>query len=58
MQAFTPVSSAATTRQISLIWRHLGRHCHALVSAPIGGYLEPSLSMPRLTRTSAALTCS
>jgi len=41
MQAFTPVSSAATTRQISLIWRHLGRHCHALVSAPIGGYLRP-----------------
>ncbi len=26
--------------------------------AQIGGYLEPSLSMPRLTRTSAALTCS
>ena len=23
-----------------------------------GGYLEPSLSMPRLTRRSAALTCS
>ena len=22
-----------------------------------GGYLEPSLSTPRLTRTSAALTC-
>jgi hypothetical protein len=40
MQAFTLVSSAATTRQISLIWRHLGRHCHALVSAPIGGYLR------------------
>jgi hypothetical protein len=25
--------------------------------APNGGYLEPSLSTPRLTRTSAALTC-
>jgi len=27
------------------------------IGAPIGGYLKPSLSMPRLTRTSAALTC-
>jgi hypothetical protein len=26
--------------QISLICRRLGRHCHALVSAPIGGYLR------------------
>ena len=26
--------------------------------APNGSYLEPSLSMPRLTRTSAALTWS
>jgi len=28
------------------------------VAAQIGGYLEPSLSTPRLIRTSAALTCS
>jgi hypothetical protein len=28
------------------------------ISAPNGGYLEPSLSLPHLTRTSAAWTCS
>jgi hypothetical protein len=27
-------------------------------TAPNGGYLKPSPSMPRLTRTSVALTCS
>jgi hypothetical protein len=35
-----------------------GSCCHAPAGAQNGGYLEPSLSMPRLTRRSAALTCS
>jgi hypothetical protein len=37
--------------------RRLVAHPPVIVS-PTDRYLEPSLSMPRLTRTSAALTCS
>ena len=33
-------------------------HADAWIAAQIGCYLEPSLCMPHLTRTSAAWTCS
>jgi hypothetical protein len=40
------------------ICAHHGRTVTRQSAAPNGGYLEPSLSTPRLTRTSVALTCN
>ena len=52
------VAREIVPRQIDLIWAPLLTSAERTNGAHNGGYLEPSLSMPRLTRTSAALTCS
>ena len=44
--------------QIAQLWVHHSHRRLGPVAAPNGGYLKPSLRMPHLTRTSAALTCS
>jgi hypothetical protein len=46
------------TAQISQFSNCTQRKMIKSFSEQIGGYLEPSLSTPRLTRASAALTCS
>ena len=48
----------ASPAQISQIWISGCPASSELASAPNDGYLKPSLCMPRLTRTSAAWTCS
>lgn len=52
-------SSASTTVAARILSGYAPLDVHSLVarSSP-GGYLESSLCTPRLTRTSAALTCS
>jgi len=48
---------AENPRQIEPICAPQAISAEAIRAAPNGGYLEPSLSTPRLSRTSAALTC-
>ena len=50
-----PQSKSAQNARIGALWTLIDvEH----VRKQIGGYLKSSLSMPRLTSTSAALTCS
>jgi len=44
--------------QITLFGTGLAESQQTEAGAHIGGYLKPSLSLPHLTRTSAAATCS
>ncbi len=54
----TPSAGTAIGAQISQICAGTTAESRCSKADQNGGYLESSLSMPRLTRTSAALTCS
>ena len=52
------MTAVRVTAQITLFGAGLADSQQTEAGAHIGGYLKSSLSTPRLTRASAAVTCS